>query len=86
MLFKIHLRLAHFSKAYAIQRVVDGFGPSTSNSVAVIAMGRFCNSKWAFLNVLQRSGSLRRNNRTVEFDARASFDGAGVQSSAMEFI
>jgi hypothetical protein len=86
MLFKIHLRLAHFSKAYAIQPVVDGFGPSTSNCVAITAEERFCNSKWAFLNVLQRSTSLRRNNRTVEFDAKGSFDGAGVQSSAVEFI
>jgi hypothetical protein len=86
MLFKVHLRRAKLSKAYAIQPVVDGFRIPTINSVAIIATGRFCNSKWAFLNVLQRSGSLRRNNRTVEFDARASFDGAGVQSSAMEFI
>ncbi len=45
MLFKIHLRCAHFSKAYAIQPVVDGFRLPTSNSVAIIAVGRFCNSK-----------------------------------------
>jgi hypothetical protein len=81
MAFKFHLRRAQFSKAYAIQPVGGRFPFPTIDSAAIVAKGRFCNSKWAFLNVLQR-----RNNSATECDANGYFDGAGVQSSAMEVI